>query len=96
MLIKICTKKDLTVLTNLLTKKLVWKKNWSETGLKRVREEVVSLEAQTRTNEAEITVLFFFTNFFIANFFFLKFQIIRYGIVSSIIKFYDRHNGNRW
>ena len=33
------------------------KKNCSETALKIVREKVVSLEAQTRTNEAKFTVL---------------------------------------
>ena len=33
------------------------KKNCSETALKIVRERVVSAEAQTRTNEAQVTVL---------------------------------------
>ena len=33
---------------------MIWKK---KTVLKKVREKVVSLEAQTRTNQAEITVL---------------------------------------
>ena len=33
------------------------KKNCSETALKIVRKRVVSLEAQTRTNEAKITAL---------------------------------------
>ena len=31
-------------------------KNCSETALKKVRKRVVSLEAQTRTNEAKLTV----------------------------------------
>ena len=38
--------------------KFFWaKNNCSETALKIVRKRVVSLEAQTRTNEAKITVL---------------------------------------
>jgi len=36
-------------------KKLLW--NGSETALEKVRKKVVSLEAQTRTNEAKITVI---------------------------------------
>ena len=41
-------------------KKLIW---WKKKGMKKVRERIVSFEAQTRTNQAKITVLwriFFF------------------------------------
>ena len=42
---------------SLILKKTDMKKNCSETALKIVRERVVSAEAQTRTNEAQVTVL---------------------------------------
>ena len=37
--------------------KLLMTKNCSETALKKVREKVVSLEAQTPTNEAKLSAL---------------------------------------
>ena len=51
MLSTICITNDLTWLTNLLTKNNLSEKNSFETALKVVRKKVVSLEAQTPTNQ---------------------------------------------
>ena len=55
MLSTICITNDLTWLTNLLTKNNLSEKNSFETALKVVRKKVVSLEAQTPTNQAKLS-----------------------------------------